>query len=261
MKHSPKPFAVEIKKSRRAPALPLEPVAKQRADFSGPAQAPLEKDRVAFSPMSGDDFAVPAFLQTDKPAARPTVDSWSKEAEQLFGPKPVAETSPEPVEARARPRILQSLIPAENPSAAADEVAAATRSSGAGARTPRPRRESALDERANQQRGKPGRRAKGESDANTEAARKAASVASQGEVSLEAKREPKRRTPSASAALPAQRAPQVTPGRSFVKSPAESVKDNPEGPPRVSLARLGRDDAAALPRGQHWKRRLHPRAW
>ncbi|ACK50414.1 hypothetical protein Msil_1450 [Methylocella silvestris BL2] len=262
MKHSPKPFAVEIKKSRRAPALPLEPVPKERLDFGGPTQAPLEKDRSAASPMSGDDFAIPAFLQSDKPAPRPAADSWSKEAEQLFGPKPVAATSQEPVEARARPRILQSLIPAESPMTAPSNnaSAAATRAAQAKTETPRPRREAAQDERANQERG-PARRSKIESFADAEAPRKAAGVEVQGELSLGVKRQPKRRRPAASAPLPAPRESQPAPTRSFAKTPAQDVKDHADGPPRVSLARLGRDDAAALPRGQHWKRRLHPRAW
>lgn len=259
MKHSPKPFAVEIKKSRRAPALPLEPVPKERLDFGGPTQAPLEKDRSAASAMSGDDFAIPAFLQSDKPVPRPAADSWSKEAEQLFGPKPVAATSQEPVEARARPRILQSLIPAESPmTAPANDASAAAK---AKTETPRPRRKAAQDERANQERGRPPRRSKIDSFADADAPRKAAGVEVQGELSLGVKREAKRRRPAASASLPALRESQPTPTRSFAKTPAQDVKDHADGPPRVSLARLGRDDAAALPRGQHWKRRLHPRAW
>ncbi|WP_374304829.1 hypothetical protein [Methylocella sp.] len=234
MKNSRKPFSVEIKRSRRSPAesldlLPSEPrdshvVASRLAARPGAGRAEPQRTQTP------DDFAVPAFLQTEKRPADPRTDSHLQEAERLFrraGAAPAAEAAAKPLV----PRILPSLLPGENPSLP-----------------------EALEPAARRRPGRPRR------------------VPADAEAALAPAREAKRVKTSARPAQPVGEAPKPSARRKASEQKAASPRPEPKADPADSIvpplsdapsrrARRAMAEIAALPRGQQWKRRLHPRAW
>lgn len=248
MKHSPKPFAVEIKRSRRS-ATPrsTEAGSLEGVDAGAPPSFAASDSPVAtalrragarrarpyelIDPSSEFDFDVPAFLQADRPQARAMPESPRREAEQLFEAKLSPRTDEDPFPARPQPRVLPSLIPSENPelAALAAEQASATRAEPA---TKRGRKIAAPKERAPEP---------------------AASVVKQTKAT---------RAPDA-----AGRAPGAAPSRkrSEQEEKARQLTAGEAAPARPTrlpgFMRRGRQDPSLLPRGQQWKRRLHPRAW
>ena len=261
MKQPPKPFAIEIKRSRRAPtaASPTDLFGKDSPALNGanagffsrrdaPSNAPL-------NPADDSDFTVPAFLQTDR--AAPRTLELSKEAAQVFMPKPTAPLTPaapagESAAAAARPpRILPSLVAPE--SAGVDAFAAAEtplRAARQSRRSEAPARKTA--------RAAPADRAN--KIEAPEKKRRIGDAASGGAQAGAADARPKSKPAAAWSVAPVTASPVPPP----VPNPAESSAAHPAANGRGVRARglaRRREDAAALPPGQHWKRRINPRAW
>lgn len=233
MKNSRKPFSVEIKRSRRSPAesldlLPSEPrdshvAASRLAARRGAGRAEPQRTQAP------DDFAVPAFLQTEKRPADPRTDSHLQEAERLFRR---AGTAPAAAEAAAKPlapRILPSLLPDENPS---------------------------LPEALEPARRRPGRPRRILADAETahSPAREAKHVKTSARPAQPVGEAPKPSARKAGAQKAAS--PRPEPKADVADSIVPPLSDAPSRRARRAMAEI-----AALPRGQQWKRRLHPRAW
>ncbi len=249
MKHPPKPFAVEIKRSRRssAPAASLDLFSKDsKTELRRPAPTLFAKSDLVSNAEASSDFVIPAFLQTDHPAQRTVSDSLSREAEELFGPKLVRATvQPSPPE-RAAPRILPSLLPEANP---AYDVRHASR---------------AVKERLGAEP-KPARQKREKAPAPAQPAAHAveAKVARKRAAATPADSSVKRKRATPVAA--ASRAKSQT-AEAVVRAETKQETNAPAGdPPRRSRSRSfgwrGRENVASLPPGQHWKRRLNPRAW
>src|SRR5271166_4254960 len=114
MKPPRKHFAVEIKRSRRSPTPSMDLLEKDRADLGRPTPAFFSQADLPPRVAPDSDFAVPAFLKTEKAAARTASDSAAKEAELVFAPKSAGEAGGS-ADGRTAPRILPSLASAENP--------------------------------------------------------------------------------------------------------------------------------------------------
>jgi hypothetical protein len=261
MKQPPKPFAIEIKRSRRAPAAasPMDLFGKDSFALTG-ANAGLFSRREASSnpppnPADDSDFAVPAFLQTDR--ATPRALELSKEAEQLFMPKPTAPLTPaapagNSAAAAARPpRILPSLV--EPVGASVDALAAAEtppRAARQSRRSEAPARKSARAPQADR--------------ANTIEApamkRRMGEPASGGAQAGSASARTKRKPAAAWSVAPVTANPAPPPVATPSESGVTHLAANGRGVRARGLARR-REEAAALPPGQHWKRRINPHAW
>lgn len=261
MKQPPKPFAIEIKRSRRAPAAasPMDLFGKDSPALNG-ANAGFFSRREASSnpqsnPVDDSDFTVPAFLQTDR--AAPRTLELSKEAEQLFMPKPTAPLTPatpsgEVAAAAARPpRILPSLVAPE--SVGVDAFAAAEtplRAARQIRRSEAPARKTARAPQAD-------RANKIEAPAKK---RRIGDAASGGAQAGAADTGPKRKPAAAWSVAPVTAGPAAPPVVNPAESSAAHLAANGRGVRARGLARR-REDAAALPPGQHWKRRINPHAW
>jgi len=258
MKQPPKPFAIEIKRSRRPPtsASPMDLFGKDSSALNVASAGFFSRREAASNPASNparaSEFTVPAFLQTDRAAHRSSADQLSTEAAQVFAPKP-AQAPPTSLddprhtsEAR-QPRILPSLVPPD--SAALDAIAEtgprprAVRQSRALETSTRKPRGAAKTDRSEKIKAPAKRRAGDGSPAD------AADIAS--------KRKP---AAARSSAAPAAASSAPPPAQIAAEGNGAHTNGNWRGA-RPRIARRGREDAAALPPGQHWKRRLNPRAW
>lgn len=253
MKRPPKPFSVEIKRSRRSPiASP-----SSQSDFLGRNRIDLDEgarpECVSRAPADADTFAIPAFLQSDKAPSRQLPESLARAAEQVFALKPTPRADePSISDEPHRPRILPSLVAEASP----------TSEDGGG---------------PNAQAMKPSKRrapkaAAGLAPPQTRARRRNDTA------------QPARTLVSETNAAPAQEHPTKQRDRAAAprpngiglsSEPAAAVANgaaleantppDPDRKHRASRTRIllkrGRNTAAALPAGQHWKRRLHPRSW
>ncbi len=261
MKQPPKPFAIEIKRSRRAPAAAssLDLFGKDNAALSG-AKAAFSSRRDAASnaplnPAGDTDFTVPAFLQTER--AAPRTLELSKEAEQLFMPKPAAPLTPAApsgalaaVAARP-PRILPSLIAPE--SVGVDAFA----STEAPLRSVRQSRRSEAPARQTARAAQVDRVSKIEAPAKK---RRIGAPASGGAQASAPDAPPKRKPAAAWSVTPVTTGPLAPPVPNPAEGGASHLAASGRGIRPRGLARR-REDAAALPPGQHWKRRINPHAW
>lgn len=226
MKRQPKPFSVEIKRSRRSATTPAlsQPGAleMERADAEEVALAPQ------FTPHPLDlDLVVPEFLKAPNGARRPTSrensDAAAKDRDKVFAPV----GAPQSINAdqsgnRTPPRVLQSLVQPETFDLAIDAKPARR------TRTPKPK-----------------------GDKPTSGKTRVGREPNIGAASGAANRE----RPASRKPAPAQIANEE-PG---AKSPMILIELQLSRP-RIFLNN-GRVDAAPLPPGQRWKRRLHPRLW
>jgi|BarGraIncu00222A_1022003.scaffolds.fasta_scaffold68726_1 hypothetical protein len=257
MKQPPKPFAIEIKRSRRPPtsASPMDLFGKDSSALNGASAGFFSRRETASNPASNpartSEFAVPAFLQTDRAAHRSSADQLSTEAAQVFAPRP-AQSSPTSLadethasEAR-QPRILPSLVP---PDTAALDAIAET-----GARPRAVRQSRALEASTRKPRGA----AKTDRTEKIKAAgkRRAGDGGAAGAADIASDRKPA----AAWGAAPAPASPAPLPAQNAAEGNGAHTNGNWRGA-RPRITRRGREDAAALPPGQHWKRRLNPRAW
>jgi hypothetical protein len=259
MKQPPKPFAIEIKRSRRPPtaASPMDLFGKDSAAVNGANSSFFSRrdnySSPASNPRGDSEFAVPAFLQTDR--AAPRTSELSKEAAQVFMPRPAppspaaAAPSGESAASAARPpRILQSLVAPEG--AAAGAVAEAD----APLRAARHRAEATTRKTT---RAAQADRAKIEAPAKQRRTGESASGGAQvGATDIR----PKRKPAAAWSVEPAAASPAPPPVPSLAESNAAHLAATGRGVRARGLTRR-REDAAALPPGQHWKRRINPRAW
>ncbi len=245
MKQPPKPFSIEIKRSRRPPtaASPMDLFGKDNSAAGASGGFLSRRDNFPMA-AGASDLAIPAFLQSERPSRRAA--ELSQEAAQLFTPKAATPADQRNgAEARPTPRILPSLVPPEG--------AALFAGAEADAAPPAPARQ--------------GRRPKA-------AARKAADANDRTQKAPAKRRDGGSGAQAAAAEVRAKRKPAAA--RSAAPGPAspaplaaQSAADSAAAPSNVSaragrvriFARRGREDAAALPPGQHWKRRLNPRAW
>lgn len=254
MKHPPKPFAVEIKRSRRSlssspAASSTDYIGKDKADAGRSAPALFAKTDLFSQAELDSDFAVPSFLQTDKQAHRSVSESVLKEAEQIFGPRPAAkEPHRQAPDGRPSPRILPSLID-ENPALESSEERGASTMA---ARQSRTRKTLA-------QRPKTPPKADRIETADAATKRVAAETPSAPARESQAKRE-RASLISVAAANGARTAPTL-PSAKISETSAPLATDKPRGGRNRSFVRRSREGAVSLPPGQQWKRRLHPRAW
>jgi hypothetical protein len=244
MKHPPKHFAVEIKRSRRSPMPSMDLLEKDRADLGRPIPAFFSQADLPPRVAPDSDFAVPAFLKTEKAAARTVSDSAAKEAELVFAPKSAGEAGGSP-DGRTAPRILPSLAPAENPipEGGVERLPQATserRRRRKDASSPAPKPSAAKADRAEAIKARTKRGAP--VPAKEAAKRKLAAAPS-----------------IAFATLSATPAPPVSDAQ--ISQTGESAARDKHRARRWAGARRNRDSAAALPPGQQWKRRLNPHAW
>ena len=240
MKPPRKHFAVEIKRSRRSPTPSMDLMEKDRADLGQPIPGFFSQADLSPRVASDSDFAVPTFLKTEKAAARTASDSAAKEAELVFAPKSAGEAGGSP-DGRPAPRILPSLAPAENPIPERGVERLAQATSGR-----RRRRKDASSPAPDPSAGKADRaeaiKARTKRGAPETAKRKLAPAPS---VAFA--------TPSATPAPPVSAAQ--------ISQTGESAARDKHRARRWVGARRDRDNAAALPPGQQWKRRLNPHAW
>ena len=245
MKHPPKPFAIEIKRSRRGSTPGAPDLLKDSTTTAAAARAGTARRTGGLKAAPELDFAVPAFLQTEKTAS-PAVQSANEEAARVF------RTGPAPVEAPplTQPRILPSLVPPKEfgfePPAAEPKPRGRPRRAAA-ERTPQPKAKPAAEDATP--------RVKPPAAVAAAGTRRAEKGPANGEVKGAVK--PAGR--SAAALRPAETAPAaVSPliERTLVRrAMAWRAQNIP------SVVRRTRKDAASLPPGQQWKRRLNPRAW
>ncbi len=249
MKHPPKPFAVEIKRSRRTPAPSgsLDLLAKDKSEFSQAVPALFAKSDLFSNAAPDSDFAIPAFLQTDKPAHKFASDSQSREAEQLFRPKPAANGDVgQPQGERPAPRILQSLVQ--------EQIIAPDYTE---QRAPEPRSPRQSRRRATgsplQKAASKSRSVEKNDDRKKSAGDKAAHVA--------APKDAIKRSATATVSTPVKNI-KPAPALQSAEIVAPPAKDKARVLRGRGFARRGREDAASsLPPGQQWKRRLNPRVW
>ncbi len=252
MKQPPKPFAIEIKRSRRpsasappASTSPIDLFGKDSSTLNGASAGHFSRREKVSNPAGASEFAVPVFLQTDR-ARRTSSDRLSAEVAQVFGPRPAPQpaTSPfdqrNPSEAR-QPRILPSLALDDTVLDAVAETGArlpgAGQSRGLEASTRKPRSAAKTDR---------------SEKINAPGKRRAAVI---GAADIASKRKPA----AAWSAAPAPASPAPLPAQNAAEGDGAHHGGNWRAA-RTRITRRGRD-AAALPPGQHWKRRLNPRAW
>ncbi|WP_395665885.1 hypothetical protein [Methylocella sp.] len=241
MKYSPRPYAaknfsVEIKKSRRS-AASADAQAKAPRDPFLPAPA-------ALSEGTGDDaFAAPAFLKSETRPVRSDLQAHLEEAERLFSPKPAARQAPAPAPdspaGRVAPRILQSLVEeAATPEPVVEEPVLRRKRG-------RPKLSAASNETA------PKKIVSREAVPQAAVAQDAPHATARGSASAGTPRRPGAKKPARASAEPI--APRAAESDAILFSASDT--------PLRRAVRRSLDDVAALPRGQQWKRRLHPRAW
>lgn len=247
MKNPPKPFAIEIKRSRRLPASapPTDLFGKDSSALNGVASRLFS--RRGAHPNAGDAsaFDVSAFLQAEQAQHGASPSALSTEAAELFRPRP----TPAPEYPNPAPRILPSLIEPElvvsggGVEPGVGSLQSARKSQGSALRARRPRVEKPARVEKTEVRAKPRADAAATGGSAIRSKRKVATAAG-GAVAL-----------ATAETKPAQRA----------ENAAENGAANPGGNRRGArvrgFIRRGHEDAAALPPGQHWKRRLNPRAW
>lgn len=220
MKRQPRPFSIEIKRSRRSLAsAPSQPTA---TELTSDAPQGLIKPEPLPNTLSDTELVIPAFLQSgrtpQKLSAQENAAAVALDRDKVFAPPASTPNSDQ-----TQRRILPSLI--------GDEVA-----------------EPATAAPSELRRGR-----KTKSDA---APKIRAAVA------------PRRERPDKNFAKRYEFA-QAEPAAPTKASPAEKSEIPAPIPPapklRAGRVRLflnpNRDNVAALPPGQRWKRRLHPRAW
>jgi hypothetical protein len=295
MKRQPKPFSVEIKRSRRSPTASSATV-DGRSDNGGgyePDNGAPRKKRAAKATAEAE-LVVPAFLKSDKSSFRPTSklkaqdskaqharaqdlrgqdlrgrgssgrDFTAEERDGVFAakaasPKPERRQAEEENAAseRAAPRILPSLTSgygvAPQPEAKPAAKGRGRKAALSAAPEPTPtRRRIAKEEAASAQA--PSIRAEAGPRQNSGARQRAdASLGS---------------SPSRKSATAVKNG-FAGPAKFGQRSPVAATREL--DPLRGEVARLQtkrrsqlkrrRDEAAFLPRGEHWKRRIHPRAW
>ena len=112
MKQPPKPFSIEIKRSRRPPTAASSMDLFGKDNSAAGASGGFLSRRDNFSMAAGaSDLAIPAFLQSERPSHRAA--ELSQEAAQLFTPKAATPADQRNgAEARPAPRILPSLVSA-----------------------------------------------------------------------------------------------------------------------------------------------------
>jgi hypothetical protein len=247
MKHPPKPFAVEIKRSRRLPAsaAPIDLFGKESSMINGAISGIFSKRRDSSNPPGLSEFAIPSFLQTDKAARLTPSDHLSIEAAQVFRPRPtlVSDDRGGPA-VRPEPRILPSLI--EPSSDALDD----------GADSAAPQRKARRSQSSRAQAPRDAAKTDRVGAIPAPAKRRAGDVAAAAEALS------KHKPAMAWNAAPASAEPTMAPPpESAAESNAARSDENRRGARVRRVTRRGREDAAALPPGQHWKRRLNPRAW
>jgi hypothetical protein len=222
MKRQPKPFSVEIKRSRRSGSTPASslPVAfeMERADAEEAAPPPL------FAAPPGEfDLVVPEFLKSSNGSRRlsskENSDAAAKDREKVFAPPVHQPSNTGQQENRAQPRVLQSL---EQPEADHFPI------------------EAKLTKRTPGTNEKPTGR-KPRVQPKTDAAGAFVTAKPKAPESYHADEELDANEELEAVFLKAPIEPQLTRPRIFLKN--------------------GRADAATLPPGQRWKRRLHPRTW
>ncbi|WP_026607339.1 hypothetical protein [Methylocapsa acidiphila] len=264
MKRQPKPFSIEIKRSRRSP-VPSQPSA-QGAEAAGRNDAVAIKASSArkrvMKPAMDDELVIPTFLQTDSISFRSSPKSIAKELEEVFAVKSTARSAElgagEHVsDKRALPRILPSLTSGyeveqihettEQPVKSRGRSAVG-RPKGAPSTTPKIKPTAAA--------------ARGPASSTRAAARLKPAPKLESATGLSSATAQKRATPTKEKAQPDAR---FARGASNARSPASATE-----PPQREGAfhqakrrnvRRGREDAASLPRGERWKRRLHPSVW
>lgn len=253
MKQPPKPFAIEIKRSRRAPtaAAPADLFVKDSTIQNRPVTAFFSKRDNFTNAADASDFVVPSFLQNDKAAYRTSPDHAATEAAQVFRPRAAAAAdnfrAPEP---RPAPRILPSLVPPENFDRPQNSAEAAPRARTRPSKVPDaspPKQKAAA--KANRVElidalSKRRTRAADANSADTQSQRRAAAEWSAAPAPAKMKSAPAQRIESAPDA-----------------DGAAQLSNSRRSAQLRSFSRRGRDDPATLPPGQHWKRRLNPRAW
>jgi hypothetical protein len=245
MKRQPKPFAVEIKRSRRSP-IPLSPspAGEPERGRHEPAE-PAFLAKVSHPSPCDADLVVPAFLQQDKASRRPVSKPTSQESlwdvfkdkTQVFASASPQSAEPQPSSGCAPPRILQSLDRVEPEPQVKPE------------RQVRRQKENMRVEAASS----------GEADTGSgreNAARRKPATATR-------LKPVKKRATTALKGPAAQQ--KSKPAEAVVAAPILLVDPAHEDPaPRSIRVRAflkrGREDVAALPPGQRWKRRLHPSA-
>jgi hypothetical protein len=226
MKRQPKPFSVEIKRSRRSASTPASAqpssLEMERCDADEAAPPP----HFASRPGAGDsDLVVPAFLQapngTRRLTSRENSDAAAKDRDKVFAPvSPREPSNADQSGNKAPPRVLQSLLQPEAIHFPIDDMP--------------------VKRRTKQEKGdKPIER-------KTSVAREPETV-----VGSSARRE-------------VTASPKPAPAR-FAGEAIESTRLTVLIEPQLTRPRIflnnGRADATTLPPGQRWKRRLHPRAW
>jgi hypothetical protein len=224
MKRQPKPFSVEIKRSRRSGS-----TSASTSALSPPVAFELERadaEEAALPPkfiLNSDDFdlVVPEFLKSSNGSRRlsskENSDAAAKDREKVFAP---SFQQPDQTENRAPPRVLQSL---EQPEA--DHFSVET------APTKRTHRTNEKGEKLM------ARKARVTPKTDAVVASVHSGIAA---------------NPNPSAGFFDDEEQETK----FLKAPIEPQLTRP----RIFL-KNGRADAATLPPGQRWKRRLHPRTW
>lgn len=269
MKRQPKPFSVEIKRTRRSQASSAAAPANAAAgERNGSDKSTLQKKRSS-KPAPEAELVVPAFLQSGKPASRPSSTATAHDLERAFASNGKARgdaqhSSGEKDQSAggAQPRILPSLTSGYGIATETERKPAwktRGRKAAAGAATAK---EARIDRRrkkesvvqaehglsikaraVDESRQKPVPRQRADARAHSNATRKTARLAADD---------------LAGHAGSAQRA-----SRPSAPIGANETPRNGKGPRSTKLRRLlttGRDDAAALPREERWKRRIAPRA-
>ncbi len=266
MKHPPKPFAVEIKRSRRSP-MPSPPshtdflgkVRTEPGEGASPALfgkgAASSKAEFVSKSSPDEEFAIPAFLRSDKPERRTAPESLSKEAEQVFAPKAQRPVDDRQVSNDRARRILPSLISPESLISDADSIRIENVERQAHVKRPRQsrkRKDAATDVAQTQAR--TGRLK--DNGATLKSSSKIKAVAAQANQVKAKPKVAKRPDPAPKVTAPA--APRV---EAFETIAVLHGLNSRGARVRRGMWRGPRDEIAALPPGQHWKRRLNPRAW
>jgi hypothetical protein len=226
----------------------MDLIEKDRADLGRPIAGFFSQADLSPRVAPDSDFAVPAFLKSDKVPNRTVSDSAAKQAEPVFAPKSVANAGGRAFPGDGRPaRILPSLAPTENPVPergveGLPQAKAERRRRGKDASSPAPQPSAAKADRAEPIN-----------------ARKKRSAPIPGKDAAKRKLAP---APSIAFATPSATptpAPPVSDAK--ISHTSESAARDKQRGRRWAGGRRNRDNAAALPPGQQWKRRLNPRAW
>lgn len=266
MKRQSKPFSVEIKRSRRSPApSPSSPPAGIDGGRNDANKTASQKKRASKAPHDAE-LIVPAFLQSDKASPRSATKAISKERDGVFASKTVLQNDdrqPSGVakasDERARPRILPSLTSGYGVEPEAEAKPALKRQGRKTASGAAPK-----DMRASRRKEKESARPARAGAAQIDAGPRRKSAVQQRAVATSQSNPVRKDALVAKNAFPAQtrfgqRASISMTAKSKDDAPRDDLALRPSK--RRSLLKRSRDDASSLPRGEHWKRRLHPRTW